>query len=338
MNKQRKMTRLAVSLLSALAELKKLRQQTFQDKLRPIELKCKELLRTSKKLGNAMDMNLTITSQKMLTKTGSDLSDLAYNICSFREVSDTMLQPVPSLKDVCDELKHLRREFGDIEIDYAGKSISVITDHIELEGIHLGRFEIKLYIDKFKTMHSSERPYRVFALEPNPAACNCDVTHPHVSDQRVCEGEGVYAVTSALMQARIADFFNIMISILETYNSDSPFIALSDWEGRGCNDCGCIVPDGELFYCDHCDGNFCDNCRTYCRICDENICYGCAFECPECGEFVCNNCRSLCKKCNNTYCKDCLTDGFCQSCLDEEKDNNENTKQHICAVQPHCMG
>ena len=70
----------------------------------------------------------------------------------------------------------------------------VTTEPIELEGIALGRFEIRF---NWLTV-ADERPYRVVALDPNPASRSADTTHPHVQYERLCEGDGARAIHQAL--------------------------------------------------------------------------------------------------------------------------------------------
>ena len=45
---------------------------------------------------------------------------------------------------------------------------------------------------------SATKPDQVIALEPNGAAGDDDVTHPHVHDRTLCEGEGRVPIRNAL--------------------------------------------------------------------------------------------------------------------------------------------
>jgi hypothetical protein len=51
----------------------------------------------------------------------------------------------------------------------------VVTESITLEGIALGPFKIQLELNKLDQLYSSS-PYRVIALEPNPAATDSAVS------------------------------------------------------------------------------------------------------------------------------------------------------------------
>ena len=109
-------------------------------------------------------------------------------------------------------------EFEAVDIDLGEHELSVTTDRIVLEGINLGSFKIRL--DWHLLGFSSA--YRVMALDPNPAAKNEDITHPHVQDGNLCEGEGRSAVQAALEECRLYDFFLLVSRLLHTYGRGKP--------------------------------------------------------------------------------------------------------------------
>jgi len=239
----------------------------------------------------------------------------------------------------------VEQEYGEIKFDLKARTISVITDPIVLEDISFGTFEIKLFINEIKKLHN-ESPYNIIALEPNPAGSDDNVTHPHVSHEKLCEGDGFIPIRKAIQQGRLCDFFTIITQILQTYNPDSPYVSLDDWEGMSCYDCGCTVASDDSYYCEDCERDYCSQCSTYCQICDTTICLGCAYECPNCNKPVCRHCTETCTECNEVFCKDCITeDGVCQNCLDKrkEQDNEEQNEETIeskpgVAVQSDSMG
>ena len=63
----------------------------------------------------------------------------------------------------------------------------------------------------------------MIALDPHPAALNDAVTHPHVSDERLCTGDAGAAIQAALAAGRVFDFFTLVRSVLVTYNPESPY-------------------------------------------------------------------------------------------------------------------
>ena len=238
---------------------------------------------------------------------------------------------LPLLRQVVEELAQLQREFCRIEYDLQEQTVSVFTDPIELEGIFLGDFEIRLEIKKLPQLQDSSA-FRIVALDPHPAATNESVTHPHVSEEYLCAGDANAALAQALANGRICDAFLLVKSVLETYNPSSPYVSLDDWHGISCYDCGYITGEENSFYCEACDQSFCDECFSYCRSCRTSLCQGCLSECPVCEEQVCEGCMSSCSECNETMCVLCLEDGTCSSCKEEmEADDEESTEseQHV---------
>ena len=96
-------------------------------------------------------------------------------------------RPVCSASNVYADILALYDEFEEVDIDLKGHELSVTTDCIELEHITLGSFQIRL---DWQRMGCTSQPYRVVATEPNPPAARDDVTHPHVQDEQLCEGDG----------------------------------------------------------------------------------------------------------------------------------------------------
>ena len=94
-------------------------------------------------------------------------------------------QTIPTQADLYRDLVALESEFEAVQCDPEEQTISVTTQPIVLEGIDLGRFQIRLSWQRRQGNWS----YTVVALEPHPAQSNDSVTHPHVSDE-VCEGDG----------------------------------------------------------------------------------------------------------------------------------------------------
>ncbi len=104
------------------------------------------------------------------------------------------LRPIPSkglvssVGDIYADLIALRDEFGEVHSQSQQQTISVTTEAIELQGVYLGPFEICLDWSQLGT--GSANSYQVIALDAQPAESNECVTHPHVQDEALCEGEG----------------------------------------------------------------------------------------------------------------------------------------------------
>jgi len=345
MKKYKNIIKLSNLLLDAVCELKQQRLRQIQSKFEDFGSKCSDAIKDSHLFYAAVERNWFESAEKIVTRVSRNLNDFSYYLQRFKEFIDEDEPKLPKLSDVFAELSQIDQELGEYQFDLNEKTISVITEPITLDDIPLGSFEIKLFIDQINKLYT-ENPYRIIALDPNPAGTDSSITHPHVSSERLCEGDGHISIKKALEQGRFCDYFTMIVNILQTYNPDSPYVSLDNWEGVSCYDCGCTVSDDDCYYCEYCNRDYCGHCSTYCQMCDTTVCLGCAYECPSCNEPVCQGCTAKCKECEETFCKDCLTEeGLCNTCDKQRKDNNdeeqesESNKSETCAaIQPDCMG
>jgi hypothetical protein len=251
------------------------------------------------------------------------LSDLEYSaaaLCRRLESFQKQLPKMPtqsqnaSVGEIMADIAALTKEFEKLEIDLKETTLSVVTPDIWLEDMYLGSFQIVLDWSEI-----GRGPcYTVVAKEPQPASSNDEVTHPHVSGNTLCEGDGSLAIRSALKQGRLLDFFTLVKQVLETYNSDSAYVSLSRWNGgEDCGDCGDSMTADESWCCEHCSTSICDDCRKNCNECDVNLCSGCCWPCHECEENFCRRCLVFRPGTQILICKQCLKKG-------ENSDENES--------------
>jgi hypothetical protein len=321
-------------VLAAVAQLKAARLVDMQSRLQEIGNKSLLVVQNSRRSIIATQKGWYYAARNTLDQVNRDLSDFNYYITRFRECVSIGEIMVPTLTETVAELQQLQQEFDLVSFDPAEKMISVSTKPIVFDDIALGRFEIRLMLGDFQQFYTV-RPFRIIALDPNPAGTDECITHPHVSHQILCEGDGHTAISKALEQGRICDFFSLAAGILDTYNPDSPYVPLADWEGRSCYDCGSRIRLDDSYYCEFCDSDFCDHCSSYCQECETTFCLGCAYECPGCGRPVCRRCIGECIDCGKRFCKECLTDQLCEPCQDlrkEQEDEDEQESESVSAV------
>jgi hypothetical protein len=230
-------------------------------------------------------------------------------------------QPVSGVTDIFRDLVELKCEFARFSFDKTGMLLSVTTEPIELDGIYLGAFEICLDL---KTVSRTEpASYEVIAVDPQPAARSENITHPHVQDDELCEGDASHAIRHALRQARLFDFFQLVTNVLQTYNPGSPYCSLDDWQGESCSDCGAVIDQDEAYACEACGDRICDSCQSRCNQCSEYFCANCNKVCSGCLDDVCKYCVHQCPECDENFCPDCLNKKErCSSCV-----TNENEQQ-----------
>jgi hypothetical protein len=206
---------------------------------------------------------------------------------------------VATAGEIVADLLALGQEFEEVSIDLREHTIGARTGSIVLEGLDLGPFTIQL--DWSLIGHS--RPYEVVAEEPCSPEGQSEVTHPHVRDQILCEGEGSAAIKSAL-RSGLLDFFVLVRQTLETYNPGSAYVAIDRWNGASCRDCGYGMSSDEFSSCDRCERPVCSECNVSCSSCDRYVCSDCSGRCAACGEAFCTAClveisrRTICEPCH----------------------------------------
>ena len=327
MKKQKELFQLSDTTLKAIDELKIQHLKKIQNSMADFCYHCGNAGKDSHMLNLAVQRNWQASAKKIIGRINRNLNDFSYQLQRVQQTMNSETGKTPKLNDIYAELCQIQQEYGQLKYDLKEQTLSIITDSISLDDIPFGPFEIRLRISDICQLYSSS-PYRVIALDPNPAGSDSCVTHPHVSNDILCEGDGHMPIRRALEDGRLCDFFTIIINILQTYNPDSPYVSLDDWEGVSCCDCGRSVSGDDSYYCEFCDNDYCSQCSTYCQRCDTTTCLGCAYECPDCEEPVCRNCIAVCKQCEGEFCKDCLTeDGLCKSCDQDRKDNTDEQQK-----------
>jgi hypothetical protein len=358
MNKLRDRVKLCNMILLMLSELRKTRHSSRQKGLDDLLAKWNEISNDSYLHKKSISRSWYAAAEKIKDRTKRNINDLSLHFMRFKDELNQEESKVPVVSDLLAEMQQTEEEFGEITLNLKEKSISVVTEAITMEDVSLGSFEIILQVEKLKQL-CFENSYRIVALDPYPASSDENVTHPHVSCEALCEGDGYIPIRKALREGRLCDFFTIVTQILNTYNPDSPYVSISDWYGNPCYDCGYTVSGGDSYYCENCNNDFCDQCSGYCKVCEITHCRGCMSECPDCQEPVCQECFDICQDCERSVCKDCMDtcvecnenfcincldeNGICDSCIENRKETEDEetiqttAKQTVSAVHPFCM-
>ena len=240
------------------------------------------------------------------------------------------------------DLVALQSEFEDVQCDQDEHVLSVTTQPVVLDGIELGRFQIRL---DWQCLQETS-PYAVVALDPNPAQSNDSVTHPHVNGQTLCEGSGRGAIEAALTQGRLGDFFTIVAQLLNTYAEGRAYVELDQWNGTACHECGSVVSEDDSYRCGCCEETVCSDCISFCAQCDQAYCSGCNSSCQRCEQSICSSCLERCRACGSHVCADCLQETLCTQChekqslFEEEPEELETpaSPASLPAVHTPCLG
>ena len=306
----------------SLTELRHSRYAELLNQLKPVADNLSDITKQSRILKISAEHGWFSAAKECCEAVNRFGDDISYYLSQFKQITGKPLHEIPILSALVEDLKQLQQEFGKMNFDKKANTLSVITEPITLEDIYLGPFEIRLELNRIAELYKVA-PYFCIALDPHPAASSDEITHPHITGDRLCEGEGYASIRAALEQGRICDFFTIVRGILNTYSPDSPYIQLSEWEGVACYDCGCITDGENSYYCGFCDNTYCEQCSTYCPHCEETICLGCVGKCEVCEDQVCPNCVRKCSECGALCCKSCLEEGICLNCQKEMELENE---------------
>jgi hypothetical protein len=186
--------------------------------------------------------------------------------------------------------------------------LTAVTDPITLQvpghnkQVDLGQFGIEF---TFKATMTERPVLKVRALQPNPprreiAEGRITNVHPHVrGGGDICLGDGANAVQNALHEFDFVNAAIVVRSVLNNYNSRSPYYRLEDWLTGSCNSCGSALYDEDAVACTV------TNCHT-------KLCKQCApkYSCTLCGKVACRghkdtaNAFVVCLTCGKSYCSE----------------------------------
>jgi hypothetical protein len=323
---EKELLRVAYLIQEALAGLRKSRYLECVRQLSLFTGSLHEIAHGSRKMALALSHDWFAASEECCKSITRHLGQIPYSVSKLESLLDRRHKEVPTLGTILDELKAIQEEFDDVAFNGDEGALCAVTEPITLEDTYLGPFRIALYPDKLREMFH-KIPYFVIAVEPHPSAKDEAITHPHVSNEVLCEGDGAAAIRAALEEGRLCDFFVMVRGILATYNPDSPYISLADWDGVACYDCGYIMDDESVYYCSHCDTAVCDQCSRVCTDCGEIICSNCASHCEICDRSLCPKCaKTKCTECESICCESCIADGLCPDCQ-KAKENEDEEQQ-----------
>jgi hypothetical protein len=324
--------RIANRLQDTLMKLAKNRYMEILSRIEKVFEKMDELHTQSRLMKESVIRGWNSSTEECCTGLSRALAEITHSISQVNQLIDLPQKDAPKLSELLSELTQLTNEFEDVDINLAEGTISVSTEPITLEEVYLGPFKIKLNLGMLSKLYSS-CAYHVIALDPHPAATNEEVTHPHVSGEHLCEGDGSAAIRVALEDGRLCDFFTLVKSILNTYSPDSPYVPLAEWEGLACYNCGSICDSDNYYVCGFCDRDYCEECSMCCHECDEVVCTGCVTRCSICDESLCPNCVRTCAECGSYCCKSCMEGNICNDCIEREVENEQRNEYVATTTQ-----
>lgn len=282
-----------------------------------------ECERLHRLLGIARERGWQLCVPELVSRLESNLRSVRdYSLELLRQLEQVRDPPqAVTLRDVHDEVVALFQEFEQVHCDLRAGTLSVTTEPIELEETDLGRFTIRLDLDRLS--QSDAPPYDVLAIDQK-GSLSGGYVHPHIASETLCEGDGKTAIRRALAEGRLVDFFNIVTSILQTYNAASAYASLDDWDGVSCGDTW--NPD-EIGSCDCCGAYVCDECYSRYTQCEDVCCAECSPVCQGCDQTYCRRHLRRCACCQELNCEECHSENLCVECRDDDDDNPTETEE-----------
>ena len=321
-----RLVKIAELVRSQLLVLRVRRQREIRRNLDTLLLPLTQLQQTRHRLTQCLDKEWHVAAASVTGSLGSQLMELSVASDVLERSLDLSEAAMPSLREVVEDLEQLRQEFPGFRYYPQEKILAVVTEPVELEETFLGDFEIQVDLQRLGATPVNHS-YKIVALDPHAATGDERVTHPHVRDEGLCAGDGSAAITSSLSAGRLCDFFTLVWAILSNYNENSPFIALSNWSGLSCHECGYVTNEDQLYYCESCDHDFCEECVSYCSKCDCTTCINCLERCPVCDERVCSGCMTTCDDCKERICVKCKEETQCLCHENEEAEDESSTNE-----------
>lgn len=271
-----------------------------------------EFARTQELLQLCRSKQWLAAEAEMRAQVSGILNDVQSLIANQIEELDLKQPPKFSIGEIYRDLIALEEDFGEVSFDKQSSTLSVVTQPIELEELYLGSFEIRLQVKTLSPLTRGD--YEVVAVDPNPAGQNPSVTHPHVQDESLCEGEAWNPITLALKQGRLLDFFMLVNGVLNTYNESSPYVPIDEWARSRCNDCDDTYDAEDGSFCGCCDSILCSACSYVCESCDTTRCHHCSRDCDLCQANICEACVRFCTDCRKSVCEQCYQEERCKNC------------------------
>lgn len=209
---------------------------------------------------------------------------------------------LPSLTTIKADLKALMGNFNGINL--SDDFLTVEMGPFSIEGVEFGNFQVGFHMSGFCLIGGQSVP-RIYPVTPNYPDSEKLYSHPHVKGSEICLGEGRRLIWKAMTNARVLDCFEIVSSVLSTYNGKDPFMTLLRWTGMKCRSCHYHYRSDESVYCDRCERSYCKNCLKKCCEMSSLICNACnpvQYKCKYCGFRMCSECIEICTTCKKHLC------------------------------------
>ena len=156
--------------------------------------------------------------------------------------------------DIYRDILALDTEFEEVDIDLK-TARTIGTRPNDRAGGHLPRAVSRS--GWIWQVRQRPQPYRVVALDPNPAADQRG-HHPSPRSGRIAvRGRRPGGDPGRPGRGPLLDFFLLVSQVLHTYGQGSAYVELDELDRRSpCNDCGATTHEDDRYCCHRCDETF----------------------------------------------------------------------------------
>ena len=269
------------------------------------KLDCDEQIKYNLRLGieDSLNPSSKLYSAKEVDKQLKS-ADLYEDQSRYKRIMFPTIFKLPTLKTIIEDLNAIMKDFSGI--NFTDDCLTVEMGPFELEGVNFGSFQAALSL-KYLCMMDVEYSPQIYAVDPNYPKSDEVHPHPHVRGHEICLGGGRDVLYKSMSNARLQDCFQIISSVLNTYNGNDPYAHIERWTGEQCGNCEVYYdPNNDGVVCEKCEKPYCKSCVRGCCSKAAPVCYKCEpsqFNCSWCGKVLCSECVSLCK-CNIRLCLD----------------------------------
>lgn len=178
----------------------------------------------------------------------------------------------------------LRRALAQICEQYNGftfreSRLIVVTDYITCQCLehrqHTHKFDP--FVIRFDVREIGKQSSRVGTITSLNGNYVNGYIHPHVQDNTPCLGTALPGVKAALYRGDYLTAFRETVTMLKSYNLESPYLKLAHWSGedewepsaRECYQCSYEMEEGSEYTIG--DDVYCEECTRYCET-TQHVC------------------------------------------------------------------
>jgi hypothetical protein len=143
----RRLWRIAGAIRDRIQAQKALRYHNLRHQIDNLVLELEELGQIRRKLGLCLERGWLGAAQGLVPEAHRLIRAVPYTCTDAERVVSAPNPDIPAIREVLAELHQVEEEFDEVCYHPEDDVLAVVTESIELEGVYLGKFEIRLRIE-----------------------------------------------------------------------------------------------------------------------------------------------------------------------------------------------